>query len=436
MTIAFFSTNVPLYISISLLLAAALLVEYPMHQTIVATPQPSQLPPSLPPPHPQSSQQQTPHSNTFFHTPTSTIITTATSNTFNGTTLFNLQSHLINSVFNKVQNSIVQVTSKIPSSAPPSSSIPDVSALNPTSTNNPNEGQNATALGSGFVYDTKGHIITNYHVVSNAKTVDVAFMDGNKYTASIVGNDSLGDLAVLKIDEKLNKPIVPLSIVNSSSLRVGDQVIAIGNPYGLDNTMTTGIVSQTGRLIQEPSGISITDAIQTDASINPGNSGGPLLNTKGEVIGINTAGESDRVAFALSSNTVLREVPVLIQRGTFTHSYIGMNGTTLTSDLTEQFSNMPKTFRGVYVNTIVKNGPSDEAGLRGVTTDYYGQKHGGDVITAVNNQNIKEIDQLVTYINQHIRPGDAISLTVYRNGQNIDLKVNTIARSLSSTSPQ
>ena len=271
--------------------------------------------------------------------------------------LFDLQSHLLNLVFNKVQNSIVQITSKIPSSPHPSSSTPDIPQPNPPSTTNPNEDQNATALGSGFVYDTKGHIITNYHVVSNAKTVDVTFIDGNRYTASIVGNDTLGDLAVLKIVEKLNKPIVPLSIANSSSLMVGDQVIAIGNPYGLDNTMTTGIVSQTGRLIQEPSGISITDAIQTDASINPGNSGGPLLNTKGQVIGINTAGESERVAFAVSSNTVLKEVPVLIQRGNFTHSYIGMNGTTLTSDLTEQFSNIPKTFRGVYVNTIVKDGP-------------------------------------------------------------------------------
>jgi S1-C subfamily serine protease len=147
----------------------------------------------------------------------------------------------------------------------------------------------------------------------------MSFIDGNRYTASIVGNDTLGDLAILKIVEKLNKPIVPLSIANSSSLRVGDQVIAIGNPYGLENTMTTGIVSQTGRLIQDPSGISITDAIQTDASINPGNSGGPLLNPKGQVIGINTAGESERVAFAVSSKTVLKEVPVLIQRGNFTH---------------------------------------------------------------------------------------------------------------------
>ncbi len=435
MTIALFPTNKPLLILVSIVLAGAFLFGYPLHQTVVAIAQSPQLPSSLPP-HTQSSEQHTLPSNTLFHNTTLTNITSTTYNTINGTTIFNLQSHLLNLVFNKVQNSIVQITSKIPSSPPPSSSAPDIPQPNPPSNTNPNEDKNATALGSGFVYDTKGHIITNYHVVSNAKTVDVTFIDGNRYTASIVGNDTLGDLAVLKIVEKLNKPIVPLSIANSSGLRVGDQVIAIGNPYGLENTMTTGIVSQTGRLIQEPSGISITDAIQTDASINPGNSGGPLLNPKGQVIGINTAGESERVAFAVSSNTVLKEVPVLIQRGSFTHSYIGMNGTTLTSDLAAQFSNIPKTFTGVYVNTIVKGGPADEAGLRGVTTDYYGQKHGGDIITAVNNQNITKIDKLVTFIDQHTRPGDAISLTVYRDGHHTDFKVNTVARPLSSLSPQ
>ena len=391
MTIALFPTNMPLLILVSIVLAGAFLFGYPLHQTVVAMSQSPQSPPSLPL-HTQSSKQHTLPSNTLFHNTTLSNITNPTSNTIKGTTIFDLQSHLLNLVFNKVQDSIVQITSKIPSSPHPSSSTPDIPQPNPPSTTNPNEDQNATALGSGFVYDTKGHIITNYHVVRNAKTVDVTFIDGNRYTASIVGNDTLGDLAVLRIVEKLNKPIVPLSIANSSSLGVGDQVIAIGNPYGLDNTMTTGIVSQTGRLIQEPSGISITDAIQTDASMNPGNSAGPLLNTKGQVIGINTAGESERVAFAMSSSTVLKEVPVLIQRGNFTHSFIGMNGSTLTSDLAEQFSNIPKTFRGVHVNTIVKDGPTDDAELRGVTTDYYGQKHGGDIITAVNNQNITKIE--------------------------------------------
>ena len=420
MPINLVSTSI-LLSSIAIVLAGTFLFGYPGFQTVALILQspPLQLPPSS---QPQSSQQQILPSNTPVIIPIN--ITNTTSNTINGTTLFNLQSHLLNTVFNRVQNSIVQITSKIPAITPPN---PPPSSTNPVM---------KITMQQHWVRvlwtDTKGHIITNHHVISKAKSVDVTFIDGNRYTASIVGNDTLGDLAVLKIVEKLNKPVVPLGIANSSSLRVGDQVIAIGNPYGLDNTMTTGIVSQTGRLIQEPSGNSIADTIQTDTAINPGNSGGPLLNINGQVIGINTAGESERVAFAVSSNTVLKELPILIQKGNFTHPYIGINGTTLTPDLASQFKNLSKNFEGVYVNTIVKYGPADKAGLRGATTDYYGQKHGGDIITAVNNQNMAEIDQLVTYIDQHTRPGDVITLTVYRDGQHTDLKVNTMARPLSS----
>ncbi len=182
------------------------------------------------------------------------------------TTIFDLQSHLLNAIFNKVENSVVQITSKVP---PPLSS----SSQDPS---NPDQ-QNATALGSGFVYDTQGHIITNNHVVSNAKIVDVTFIDGNRYTATVIGKDPFSDLAVLKIIGNLTKPISPLSIANSTNLEVGEKVIAIGNPYGLDNTMTTGIVSQTDRLLPESTSFSIPDAIQTDASINPGNSGRSII---------------------------------------------------------------------------------------------------------------------------------------------------------------
>jgi S1-C subfamily serine protease len=285
-------------------------------------------------------------------------------------------------------------------------------------------------LGSGFIYDANGHIVTNNHVVSKAKVVDVTFPDGNRYTASVVGKDPFSDLAVLKIVENLTAPLTPLDIANSSSLEIGDQVIAIGNPYGLDNTMTTGIVSQTGRLLPQTAGYSIPDVIQTDASINPGNSGGPLLNIKGQVIGMNTARISEGVGFAVSSNTITKETPVLIQNGNFTHSYLGLSGVTLTSDITPQFENLSKTFRGVYVNTIVKDGPADKAGLRGVITDYYGQKHGGDVITALDKQNITKTDELITYIDQQTKPGDTVTLTVYRDGQYVDLKINAAARPL------
>lgn len=340
------------------------------------------------------------------------------------TSIFDLQTKILNSIFNQVKNSVVQITSKVPVSL----SSPSTSPSPSPDPSNPGNQQNATALGSGFVYDNKGHVITNYHVVSNSKIVDVTFIDGNRYTASVIGKDPSRDLAVLKIIENLTKPLVPLTIVNSSNLSVGEQVIAIGNPYGLDNTMTTGIISQTGRLLSESSSFSIPDVIQTDAPINPGNSGGPLLNIRGQVIGVNTAGISNGVGFAISSNTILKEAPVLIEKGNITHPQLGLLAGTLTSDLTSQFKNVSKTFRGVYVVSIVKNGTADKAGLRGITIDYYGQKHGGDIITAINKQNVTKIDQLVVYVDQHVKFGDTITLTVYRDGHYVDLKAFVMTR--------
>lgn len=340
------------------------------------------------------------------------------------TSIFDLQTKILNSIFNQVKNSVVQITSKVPVSL----SSPSTSPSPSPDPSNPSNQQNATALGSGFVYDNKGHVITNYHVVSNSKIVDVTFIDGNRYTASVIGKDPSRDLAVLKIIENLTKPLVPLTIVNSSNLSVGEQVIAIGNPYGLDNTMTTGIISQTGRLLSESSSFSIPDVIQTDAPINPGNSGGPLLNIRGQVIGVNTAGISNGVGFAISSNTILKEAPVLIEKGNVTHPQLGLLAGTLTSDLTSQFKNVSKTFRGVYVVSIVKNGTADKTGLRGITVDYYGQKHGGDIITAINKQNVTKIDQLVVYVDQHVKFGDTITLTVYRDGHYVDLKAFVMTR--------
>src|SRR6187200_2012075 len=209
----------------------------------------------------------------------------------------------LNELFQKVEGSVVQITSKVPSANPTGSQQPGV--------------ENQTALGSGFVYDRQGHIVTNNHVVGNSKVVDVTSIDGNRYSANVTGRDPFSDLAVLKIIPDSNStqkssPFLfkPIVLGNSSELEVGDQVIAIGNPYGLDNTMTTGIVSQIGRAVQAPvGGYSIPDVLQTDAAINPGNSGGPLLNMKGHVIGLNTGilsstGGFSGIGFAISSNTV------------------------------------------------------------------------------------------------------------------------------------
>ncbi len=241
------------------------------------------------------------------------------------------QDHSLNILFKRVENSVVQVTRKLPT-------------LN---LQNQQRG-NATALGSGILYDTNGHIITNNHVVGAAKIVDVTFIDGNRYTANVVGTDIYNDLAVLKIIGNLTKPVAPLQLGNSSALEVGDQVIAIGNPFGLDDTMTTGIVSQKGRLLPDTTlGFSIPDVIQTDALIDPSNSGGPLLNMQGQVIGINTAaiisdsGGFSGIGLAISSNTAKRIVPILIEKGNYTHPYLGLTGATLTSDLAGSVSAKP-----------------------------------------------------------------------------------------------
>jgi S1-C subfamily serine protease len=333
------------------------------------------------------------------------------------------QSTNLRTIFKQVENSIVQITSKLPTAAP--------NALNPQT-------PNTTALGSGFVYDNQGHIITNGHVVGDAKIVDVTFVNGNRYTAKVIGTDVYGDIAVLQIlqnttqQEQLLSSLKPLVIGNSSNLEVGDQVIAIGNPFGLSDTMTTGIVSGVGRLLPGP-GFSIPNAIQTDAPINPGNSGGPLLNMQGEVIGMNTAILSGTdtfsgIGFAIPSNTITKIAPSLIKKGQFVHPYLGLSGATLTSDLAENLTGSATNLKGVYVDTITKNGPADKAGVHGSTVDQYAKKHPGDIIIGVDGHNITRIDDLISYIDQHRSAGDNITLTVYRNGHTIDLKATLAAR--------
>jgi S1-C subfamily serine protease len=340
----------------------------------------------------------------------------------------------IKDIFKKVEGSVVQVTSKIPISNPNSSQQPG--------------GENQTALGSGFVYDRQGHIVTNNHVVGNSKVVDVTSIDGNRYSANVTGRDPFSDLAVLKIIPDSNStqkssPFLfkPILLGNSSELEVGDQVIAIGNPYGLDNTMTTGIVSQIGRLFPDPSyGYSISDIIQTDAAINPGNSGGPLLNMKGHVIGLNTGilsstGGFSGIGFAISSNTVKKIIPVLIEKGTYTHPYLGLTGTSITSDLAQRFKNLPSDLKGVVVDNIIKNGSADKSGIKGSTTDQYGQKHGGDIITSVDGKNITRFDDLVSYLEQNKSPGNNITLTVYREGKHLQVNIVLAGRPALSLTP-
>jgi S1-C subfamily serine protease len=315
-------------------------------------------------------------------------------------------------IFKDVQGSVVQITRE-----------------NKEAPTGPPGDKNVTSLGSGFVFDKEGRIITNHHVVDDSKNVDVTFIDGNRYVASVLGSDPFNDIAVIEIKQNISG-LRPLPLGNSSAVEVGDQVIAIGNPYGLAGSMSLGIVSQKGRLIStEGSQFSIPSVIQTDALINPGNSGGPLLNINEEVIGMNTAGVlSDSGGFsgiglAVPSNTISKIVPTLISKGNYTHPWLGISASTLTSKLTENFQNLSRDFKGVYVDSITKDGPSDKAGLRGSTIDQYGDKHGNDIITAVDNHNVTYMEDLVSYIDENKRPGDNLNLTVFRNHSYSDISV-------------
>jgi S1-C subfamily serine protease len=267
-------------------------------------------------------------------------------------------------------------------------------------------------------------------VVGDAKIVDVTFTNGDRLRANVTAVDPYIDIAVLKIIESQNNTIDqaqlrPLPTGNSSALTVGDQVIAIGNPYGLAGTMTTGIVSQVGRLVPAPDvQFSVPDVIQTDAAINPGNSGGPLLNTQGEVVGVNFAALQHGLGFAIPMNLIQDIVPRLVDKGNYTHPYLGFTGTTLTSDLAANIENITEDVKGVVVNTLVKGGPADNAGMHGTTTDQYGRKHGGDIITEINGEKITEFEQLVSFLEGKTMPGDKIVLKVLRNGT--ELGLNTV----------
>lgn len=316
-------------------------------------------------------------------------------------------------IFKDIQDSVVQITR--PSPIPPA--IPN------------NTNQNTTALGSGFIYDRGGRIITNSHVVGDSKSVDVMFINGGRYAAKVIGKDVFNDIAVLQL-VNFSGPLQPLGMGNSSKLEVGDQVIAIGNPYGLAGSMTSGIVSQLGRLISaQGTSYAIPDMIQIDALINPGNSGGPLIDLDSKVVGMNTVGILSEnggfsgIGLAIPSNAIARIVPSIIEKGIFSHPWMGIAGETLTSDLTNLFQNLSRNFQGVFIESLVIDSPADRAGMKGTVTDQYGQKHGGDIITGTDGKKIIFLDDLVSYIEDNKNPGDPITITVHRDSSDLDLKV-------------
>ena len=280
--------------------------------------------------------------------------------------------------------------------------------------------------GSGFVYDDTGHIITNNHVIDDALKITVTFLDGESYAAEIVGNDADLDLAVLKINTR-NSYLHHMELGSSSELKVGQQVVAIGNPFGLSGSMTTGIVSQIGRLLPQESGYSIPNVIQTDAAINPGNSGGPLLNLNGEVVGINTAIQSETgnftgVGFAIPSDTVNKVVPILIRDGGIRHPWLGVSGIDIDYELAE-IRGLDST-KGFLIVSVIEGSPADIAGLMGTETrkmiDGRDVPMDGDIIIKIDGELVRKIADILVHLQMEKIVGDEMVLTILRDGEVMD----------------
>ena len=354
-------------------------------------------------------------------------------------------------IFKQAQNSTIQIKSTMPDNN-------EVIIVN----GNP-IGKNNVALGSGFVYDNQGHIVTNNHVVSGANKIEVTFVDGNTYSAKVIGGDPYTDLAVLEITDNNFSPqmVVPLMIGNSSNLQPGETVAAIGNPFGLYGSITEGIVSGVGRMLplsetesidpqqglfsspKSAPAFSIPNIIQTDAAINPGNSGGPLLNMNGEVIGINTAifsntGSNSGVGFVIPSDTMKKVVPSLIRSGYYKHPYLGVSGIDVTPDVAK-FMKLNET-KGFLVTDITSGSPADKAGIHGgdVLTDLNGTEVelGGDVITGIDNTTVRKIDDIFSYLETQKQVGDTTKLTIIRDGKPQEVNVILSDRSLSQAGQQ
>ncbi len=307
--------------------------------------------------------------------------------------------------------------------------IPGVVAIRTTS-----------GLGSGFVFDNEGHIVTNQHVVDGVSTAEIAFSSGYKAIGTVIGFDVDADVAVIKVNAP-GEEIHPLPIGDSNALLVGQPVVAIGNPFGLNGTMTLGIISGLGRTQPAhaaPDGgfFSTADIIQTDAAINPGNSGGPLFNLNGEVVGVNQSIRTDNidtttgnavnsgVAFAISINLVKRVAPVLINDGKYEYPYLGISSNSDLGLAEVEALGLPQ-FTGAYVVSLVDGGPADQAGIRAgeLPTNIPGLNAGGDLIIALDGITVKTFDDMLSILITTKSPGDTVILTVLRDGQPVDIPV-------------
>ena len=285
--------------------------------------------------------------------------------------------------------------------------------------------------GSGFVWDDRGHIVTNYHVVRGGGVMRALFFSGDEYDATVVGSDPDADIAVIKIDAPADK-LTPIELGDSSGLRPGQFTIAIGAPFGQDFTMTGGIISAVGRLIDSGfSQFAIPEVIQTDAAINPGNSGGPLLDWRGQVIGINTqirgdARQNSGVGFAVPVDLAKRVVPSLIEDGEHRYSWLGISAQDVGKDLRDE-AGFDSGLRGTLVQAVTPDSPADRAGLRGgderITVLGRPVMIGGDIITSIDGEPVLAIEDIIAYLALNTSPGDSVTLSVLRDGQNTNVLV-------------
>lgn len=277
----------------------------------------------------------------------------------------------------------------------------------------------SSGQGSGFVYTERGHIVTNYHVIEGAEQITVTFTDGTSRSAQVVGTDEYTDIAVIKVSKN---NLQPLELADSNHIQVGERVVAIGNPFGLQGSMTSGIISQKERRIRVGDGFSIPNVLQTDAAINPGNSGGPLLNMEGEVVGVNTAiqtntGTFSGIGFAVSSKTVSEVVPELIERNDYEHSWIGVTGVNVDSDIAEAMN--LETSSGFLVQEVVEDGPAAQAEIQPSTQPLEGSEIlvGGDVIVGIGDRQVEGINDILDYLLRKTEVGETIELHVIRDGE-------------------
>jgi serine protease Do len=343
----------------------------------------------------------------------------------------------LESIYTTVSPQVVEISVLTPAT---SSSFQTFPGFN----NQQSQPQYSSALGSGFVWDTNGDIVTNNHVVDGATKIEVTFSDGTTVPATIVGQDPYSDLAVIKVDVSASI-LHPVTMADSTQVKVGEIAIAIGNPYGAEGSMTVGNVSGLGRDLptnlntqstSTTATYSIPDVIQTDAAINPGNSGGVLVNDQGQVIGVTSAlesssGSSSGIGFAIPAEIVSQVVPSLISTGKYDHPYLGISGTDMNPDIAQSM-NLPSDTRGALVETVVAGGPAANAGLQAsntvVTINGVQGTVGGDIITAINGQTINSMSDIIAYLAIHTQVGQTVTLTILRNGQTQSVKVTLGSR--------